>query len=104
MKNLIYIVVIYLLNLGNIKIMKTAIFKAVCILFTSTLFLSTVFGQSPNAMSYQAVIRNTSNALVTNSSIGMQISILQGSTCFISAGQGMNGKTNAYCVRAIRAF
>ena len=84
--------------------MKTAIFKAVCILFTSTFFLSTVFAQSPNAMSYQAVIRNTSNALVTNSSIGMQISILQGTTYFISGGQGMNGKTNAYCVRAIRSF
>ena len=84
--------------------MKTAIFKAVCILFTSTLFLSTVFGQSPNAMSYQAVIRNTNNVLVTNSSIGMQISILQGSTCFISGGPGINGKTTAYCVRAIRSF
>ncbi|MCZ2444214.1 MAG: DUF1566 domain-containing protein [Flavobacteriales bacterium] len=30
-------------------------------------------------MSYQAVIRNSSNALVTNQQVGMQISILQGS-------------------------
>ena len=30
-------------------------------------------------MSYQAVIRNSSNQLVTNTQIGMQISILQGS-------------------------
>ncbi|MBP7103287.1 MAG: hypothetical protein KBA86_08555, partial [Bacteroidales bacterium] len=30
-------------------------------------------------MSYQAVIRNSSNALVTNTQVGMQISILQGS-------------------------
>ena len=29
-------------------------------------------------MNYQAVIRNSSNALVTNNNIGMQISILQG--------------------------
>ncbi|MFN6039781.1 MAG: DUF1566 domain-containing protein, partial [Bacteroidota bacterium] len=33
--------------------------------------------QAPNKMSYQAVIRNSSNALVTNSAIGMRISILQ---------------------------
>jgi len=30
-------------------------------------------------MSYQAVIRDNSNALVTNQMVGMQISILQGS-------------------------
>ena len=39
-----------------------------------------VFAQSPNKMSYQAVIRNSSNALVTNQGVGMQISILQGSS------------------------
>ncbi len=38
-----------------------------------------VFAQAPNKMSYQAVIRNNSNALVTNQSVGMRISILQGS-------------------------
>ena len=36
-----------------------------------------VFAQVPNKMSYQAVIRNTSNALVTSSTVGMRISILQ---------------------------
>lgn len=36
-----------------------------------------VFAQSPNKMSYQAVIRNASNVLVTNQAIGMRISILQ---------------------------
>ena len=30
-------------------------------------------------MSYQAVIRNSSNNLVTNAAVGMKISILQGS-------------------------
>ena len=44
------------------------------------LFLSINFwAQSPQKMSYQAVIRNTSNALITSSPVGMQISILQGS-------------------------
>jgi len=36
-----------------------------------------VFAQSPNKMSYQAVIRNSSNGLVTNSAVGMRISIIQ---------------------------
>lgn len=35
--------------------------------------------QSPEAISYQAVIRNSSDQLVTNTQVGMQISILQGS-------------------------
>jgi hypothetical protein len=38
------------------------------------------FAQSPDKMSYQAVIRNSSNALVTNQPVGMRISILQGSS------------------------
>ena len=35
--------------------------------------------QAPEKMSYQSVIRDANNALVTNQSIGMQISILAGS-------------------------
>ena len=38
------------------------------------------WAQSPQKMSYQAVIRNSSNNLVTNTVVGMQISILQGSS------------------------
>ena len=37
------------------------------------------FCQTPDAMSYQAVIRNASNELVASQVVGMQISILQGS-------------------------
>ncbi|MBL7886689.1 MAG: DUF1566 domain-containing protein [Flavobacterium sp.] len=36
--------------------------------------------QAPQKMSYQAVIRNTSNALVVSTTVGMRISILQGSS------------------------
>jgi hypothetical protein len=36
--------------------------------------------QSPNTLSYQAVVRDGSNNLVTSTAVGMQISILQGST------------------------
>ncbi len=39
-----------------------------------------VFSQVPERMSYQAVIRDNSNALVTNTDIGIKISILQTST------------------------
>ena len=42
-------------------------------------FTLTVLAQAPNMMSYQAVIRNTSNTLITNSAVGMRISILQSS-------------------------
>ena len=41
----------------------------------------TTFGwaQSPQRMSYQAVIRDSNNSLVTNTAVGVQISIIQGS-------------------------
>lgn len=38
-----------------------------------------VFAQSPQKMSYQAVVRDINNVLVTNFSVGMRVSILQGS-------------------------
>jgi hypothetical protein len=37
------------------------------------------FAQAPQKMSYQAVIRNPSNVLVASTTVGMKISILQGS-------------------------
>jgi hypothetical protein len=37
------------------------------------------YAQAPQKMSYQSVIRNGNNALVTSTAIGMRISILQGS-------------------------
>ena len=43
------------------------------------LMTASVFAQAPEKMSYQAVVRNSSNALVTSTAVGMQISILQGS-------------------------
>ena len=46
---------------------------------TAVLLMASVFAQAPEKMSYQAVIRNSSEALVTNTTVGMQISILQGS-------------------------
>lgn len=51
------------------------------VLLTASVFLPgwQASAQSPQKMSYQAVIRNSSNALVTSTAVGMQISILQDS-------------------------
>lgn len=38
------------------------------------------FSQAPNKMSYQCVVRNTSNMLTVNTQVGIQISILQSSS------------------------
>lgn len=52
--------------------------KLITLLVAITLTAS-VFAQVPQKMSYQAVIRNSSDALVPNTQIGMEINILQGS-------------------------
>jgi uncharacterized protein (TIGR02145 family) len=55
-------------------------FSAMLILTLANLLInSSIHAQAPQKMSYQAVIRNSSNTLVTNQEIGMRISILQGS-------------------------
>ncbi|MFZ4543029.1 MAG: hypothetical protein ACOYOA_03195 [Saprospiraceae bacterium] len=46
---------------------------------TMLLITAVLWAQAPEKISYQAIVRNASNALVTSTSIGMQISILQGS-------------------------
>lgn len=48
-------------------------------LLSALLLSAIVFAQSPEKMSYQAVIRNNSNILITNSKVGMEINIRQGS-------------------------
>ena len=54
--------------------------KKVFSILAAVLLTASVFAQSPEKMSYQAVIRNNNNNLVVNSNVGMQISILQYST------------------------
>lgn len=53
------------------KLIKLALLLALCS-FTELL------AQSPNLISYQAVVRNSSNVLITNKQIGLRISILKG--------------------------
>ena len=48
-------------------------------LFCGILFCLNMYSQAPQKMSYQSVIRDASNALVSNTSVGIRISILQGS-------------------------
>jgi hypothetical protein len=54
--------------------------KKIITICAAILMTANVFAQSPNKMSYQAVVRNSSGNLVSNTSVGMKISILQGSS------------------------
>ena len=45
----------------------------------SILLTTSVFAQSPQGMSYQAVVRDAGQNLIANQSVGTQIRILQGS-------------------------
>jgi len=49
-------------------------------ILVAVLLTATVWAQAPQKMSYQAVIRNSSDKLVANTLIGMEINIRQGST------------------------
>lgn len=53
--------------------------KKLFTLITSLCFSVFLFAQSPERMSYQAVVRNSADELVTGSNVGMQITLLQGS-------------------------
>ncbi len=54
--------------------------KKLFAILVAVLLATNVLAQAPQKMSYQAVIRDVSNNLVTNQSVGMRISILQGAT------------------------
>ncbi|EAZ94963.1 hypothetical protein FBBAL38_11479 [Flavobacteria bacterium BAL38] len=51
--------------------------KKLYTILVALLMTATTFAQAPEKMSYQAVIRNSSDALVANQAVGMRISILQ---------------------------
>ena len=50
------------------------------LLTASVCFTQQVNAQAPQSMSYQSVIRNSSNSLVANTAVGIKISVLQGSS------------------------
>lgn len=49
--------------------------KRIVFILINLLIITSIFAQTPEKMSYQAVIRDGSDALVTNTQIGMQINI-----------------------------
>ena len=51
--------------------------KRLFLFFAAVLFTATVWSQIPQKMSYQAVIRDAANKLVTSHAVGMQLSILK---------------------------
>lgn len=53
--------------------------KRIYSIIAALLLTASVFAQAPQKMSYQAVIRNASNTLITSTPVGMRISIVQGS-------------------------
>jgi hypothetical protein len=52
--------------------------KRIVTVAAALLITASAWAQSPEKMSYQAVVRDASNTLVTTQTVGMQISILQG--------------------------
>ena len=60
--------------------MKKLNFLLTGLLLTASVFLAQqANAQAPQSMSYQSVIRNSSNALLANTQVGIKISVLQGS-------------------------
>ncbi|MCO6163156.1 hypothetical protein [Flavobacterium sp. NRK F7] len=53
--------------------------KKLYTLLATLLVTASIFAQAPEKMSYQAIVRDASDALVVSTTVGMQISILQGS-------------------------
>jgi len=54
--------------------------KKLYTLLAAVILTASAFAQAPEKMSYQAVVRDAGNALVTDQAVGMQIIILQGFT------------------------
>ena len=68
--------------------------KTLVILLAAVLLTVNVLAQAPQKMSYQAVIRNSSNILVTNAQVTMRISILRGITPVYVERQTATSNTN----------
>lgn len=60
------------------------------------LLVVVILAQSPEKMSYQTVIRNASNTLVINQTVGVKISLLQGS----ATGSSVYAETHAVTTNA----
>ena len=54
--------------------------KIYLLLVMMVLCAASLFAQAPEKFSYQAVVRNANNQLVTNSNVGVRVSVLQGTS------------------------
>ena len=65
----------------HIQNLKTNTMKKKAFSILAAIFImAAVFAQAPQKMSYQAIIHNASNELIKSTTIGMKISILQGTS------------------------
>jgi len=68
--------------------------KKYFILFGILLFAVNLYGQIPQKMTYQAVVRDVDNKLIVNKAIGMKTSILKGTEVVYSEIYNPNPRTN----------
>ncbi len=69
--------------------------KRIFSLFAGVMLAYGAIAQAPQRMSYQAVVRNASNDLIMNTSVGVRISVLQGSaTGTVAYSETQNVTTN----------
>lgn len=71
---------LHILIIAIQKKIKTLNMRRLTTLFAFLILCVTaLFAQAPNKFTYQAVVRNTSNQLITNTLVGIRVSILQNS-------------------------
>ncbi|NOU48197.1 MAG: hypothetical protein HOO86_14205 [Bacteroidales bacterium] len=70
--------------------------KKINTLIIAVLLSLCIFAQAPDMMSYQAVIRDAANTLVMSTAVGIQVSVLQGS----SSGTEVYKETHATATNA----
>lgn len=68
--------------------------KKILTVIAVLLISSITFGQAPEKMSYQAVLRDVNSSLVVNQQVGMQISILKGETAVYTETQTPTTNSN----------
>ena len=68
--------------------------RTLVIFLAAILLTACAFAQAPQKMSYQTIIRNSSNILVTNAQVTLRISILQGLTPVYVERQTATSNTN----------
>ena len=69
--------------------------KIFTFLFVMMLTVASLFAQAPQKMSYQAVVRNSNNALVTEQNVSVRLSIFNNQPGFIQ--QAVRAEKQRFC-------